>query len=1035
MAIKHSRKGLAVGISLAMGVSTFGVLPAQAVGYQNLDLSIAQEDTNGVLATTMENDFELTLDWNLSDSSDLAYLTYDVTVVTADGSDADVYGGTSGLDWDATNDNIDTWDAPFYDWTDNTFEDGDSFYLEAPAHVIGDDEVATYRRTVTSYDPAGDICGITSTTSDYNINEVPNDSTGTGCTVDASTGISTIEYRFESGYVGSLDEPAPSGFQSTILLAAVSSDDYVDLVVNAFLDVNGNGVKDLREHYSAPKTVRFWNPNSLTPVLTLADSGKAWYESAGDTVSVDTETYVSQELNNVYTTELSDVNNNWTVVNDQNYDNTRDGYIYVSGVGSNYKAALSTFAIDDQDVASADAKYSKKHLYLAKTLNADQGDVNRFSVIDANQTDSDTFFNEDSDNVQKIVSGPQTLGFVKRTVKDVAGLATESNLVVRDGDIGSDSGDAMVHDSVKSLTYSITLLDQVVSGWSDFGTEEDSEVGVAGVDVVITGSYNDNDDRGALSVNGTSILDATSNATKVDGSFEIEATSNSAGQVVLQVAVGAPIDGLDINFETITAQGVTFDVDDQDDNAGNLYFEASYWYLVDELNSEDSSVGSADSLRTVTVGASTAIKYNVVDQFYQSPANGVARVQFYSEGYLSDARDFGGFFDGDVVSNVVNGAVTVSVPDADATAGEGTIDVTAYLYTKNANGSWSYAEDYWSEDTTRIEYVTDAAVATIEQDDSTASEDIAYVGFTTGDSELVRWTDAMDAINSNGSYDYLDGWVRNADGLGLAGVKVTATAADLQFVDGYDWQLFGAGTLTIVTDENGYYEFGVYGHTVGAHTVTITAGGKSATAKYTVTAGNVRAHNVAITSAFAAKAGTADALTALVTDRYGNVAAGKTVTFSKVSGSGYIQTPATATTDSKGVAAGTLIILGGEVGFDSTVLATITQEAFYATGNAKSAQRSAGDTNLGKTSAWTQLQADGTVKMYAKNIVGVGKVQLFHNGSEIAWVRAADALNPKLSAANGSFYIVRTRNLVAGKNVFEIYIDGERVARSAYSKK
>ncbi len=84
--------------------------------------------------------------------------------------------------------------------------------------------------------------------------------------------------------------------------------------------------------------------------------------------------------------------------------------------------------------------------------------------------------------------------------------------------------------------------------------------------------------------------------------------------------------------------------------------------------------------------------------------------------------------------------------------------------------------------------------------------------------------------------------------------------------------------------------------------------------------------------------------------------------------------------------------------------------------------------------AWTKLQADNTVKMYAKNIIGEGKIQFFHNGNEIAWIRAANSLNPKLSSANGSHYLVRTRELVEGKNAFEIHDDGVRVWRAAYSK-
>jgi hypothetical protein len=82
---------------------------------------------------------------------------------------------------------------------------------------------------------------------------------------------------------------------------------------------------------------------------------------------------------------------------------------------------------------------------------------------------------------------------------------------------------------------------------------------------------------------------------------------------------------------------------------------------------------------------------------------------------------------------------------------------------------------------------------------------------------------------------------------------------------------------------------------------------------------------------------------------------------------------------------------------------------------------------------WTQLQSDNTVKMYAKNIVGEGKIQFFHNNNEIAWVKASNALNPKLRQSNGSSYLVRTRELVAGKNAFEIYQDGTRIWRAAYS--
>lgn len=85
---------------------------------------------------------------------------------------------------------------------------------------------------------------------------------------------------------------------------------------------------------------------------------------------------------------------------------------------------------------------------------------------------------------------------------------------------------------------------------------------------------------------------------------------------------------------------------------------------------------------------------------------------------------------------------------------------------------------------------------------------------------------------------------------------------------------------------------------------------------------------------------------------------------------------------------------------------------------------------------WTTQISDTEIKFYAKNIVGAGKVQFFHNGNEVAWVNAQDATDPKLRVITsgpmtGANYLVRTRALVSGKNVFEVYVDGERVLRRA----
>ncbi len=73
----------------------------------------------------------------------------------------------------------------------------------------------------------------------------------------------------------------------------------------------------------------------------------------------------------------------------------------------------------------------------------------------------------------------------------------------------------------------------------------------------------------------------------------------------------------------------------------------------------------------------------------------------------------------------------------------------------------------------------------------------------------------------------------------------------------------------------------------------------------------------------------------------------------------------------------------------------------------------------------TRLIAENSLKVWVFDAVGAGKVQIKLNGQEVAWVNAASADDPKLRDG----YLVRTLTLAAGKNVIEVFVDGERVSR------
>lgn len=80
----------------------------------------------------------------------------------------------------------------------------------------------------------------------------------------------------------------------------------------------------------------------------------------------------------------------------------------------------------------------------------------------------------------------------------------------------------------------------------------------------------------------------------------------------------------------------------------------------------------------------------------------------------------------------------------------------------------------------------------------------------------------------------------------------------------------------------------------------------------------------------------------------------------------------------------------------------------------------------------TRHIGNNQVKVYAKDIVSLGKIQFLVNGKEIAWIRAESETDPKLRFANNSHYLVRTVDLAPGKNRIEIRVNGLRAKFATY---
>ena len=102
----------------------------------------------------------------------------------------------------------------------------------------------------------------------------------------------------------------------------------------------------------------------------------------------------------------------------------------------------------------------------------------------------------------------------------------------------------------------------------------------------------------------------------------------------------------------------------------------------------------------------------------------------------------------------------------------------------------------------------------------------------------------------------------------------------------------------------------------------------------------------------------------------------------------------------------------------------------------------AADSEPAEPRGWTRFMGDGSLKFYARDIVGAGKVRFVLNGREVAWVRATDATDPKLNVGPAAARdgLVRTVgvgsrwSLDAGRNVLEIYVGENRLVRRIFTQ-
>jgi hypothetical protein len=822
---------------------------------------------------------------------------------------------------------------------------------------------------------------------------------GLGATTAAQAGAASL------GGVSAMTSPFTFSFSAT-----AAADTPQAYAVTVFADVNNNGVKDAGELASTTQTVTFFDVTDVVVNYTLDALIEGGLAVGADVTiaGIALDQLTAAEFGVKYTLGTG------AALGTQG---DKLDIVAFNTLKTKFESDLTlTFASLGLVKATA-VKAQLVHLNAGPALDGSTGAaVGSFatvavtaatvadltaSVVNSVNSNS-TNFKPDTAFTVKAIAEDDTTGLA--TADPVVGAAVTAKIEVRNvGDSGAETLSATKYIIVNGTKY--------VTSASLPGTGTVAEVALV------------SDANGEVSLSiETKGLEGTGTPAQTNSvvvTFTSELVSDTLTLEADDAEFAAVITNSDAtSASTVDGTGVRFNFEVRDQYGAipaNVYDARAVWVSSNQgLLAADASTAASSVYIPVNSGAASL---TVTDNGTGTGANVYAisvEERAVGGGYvaasdiLNAAETNGGQFTINVVANATPGAIT------------------ATGFTKQTTGANT---GKWT--------MTNVAKA------------LALTTFGAYDSNKVLGTEPTGLTFATEAHQ-VDGTVTtaataSAAAVAIAGVPVTISGAGLQFVstDSNGLFIYTVGSATVYSDAAGVWTVDVYSNTAGTQTLTVTTGSVTETlllndyADAAATTGS----SVVVSMASSTSAGSTVAVVATITDKYGNpvqVTGGTAVAFS-YSGPGFTFPSTLPTvTDASGQAKFSIILGSNDTGSGTVTVSYDTDASgdFTSTGDFVVAKSFTIGTagNVGALASWTKNLNDGTVKMYAKNIVGAGKVQFMLNGKEIAWVNATSAADSKLRTANGASYLVRTIDLVEGqKNVLEILVDGVRSARSAYS--
>jgi len=817
-------------------------------------------------------------------------------------------------------------------------------------------------------------------------------------------------------------------------------------VVTAWIDTDGDNVIDSTEYASPDVTVKFLAPTDVTPTLTLDPIGI-------NDISVKARTTFSPELN---MTQTGDVQVGFT----------RQGFAetLVATGDDNIEAAAQVGATSTW--ASTVTMYNNASNDPWTSATGRQAIVTAVDTVTAAKSGSTV-------TLSVATHGMNVGDIIKVTNGDAAvgqnlffTVLTVASTTVLTYDVGNTTAASDVSISISRVgtaaaagTYSArVILDGVLVGSAVYQTTGTTSVaGLANEVTVATGVAS----TGAVRVGNTGAVTITASATKADTTAAasvpvlVTATSVSSAGTILVNGVKAAANGtwnlttdalgqvalVVTNSSAVASEAITLQVATQGQTATTTLTWTAAVYKLYDLNVLD----GWQSGRTIEAGGSYTFDLALLDQWKEAPTAGSYQVKVTTDNRtvgaqyvaLTGGRAMFTLTDGgigstmysDVTVDVEYKAATATVfssyAPAGGSAGDSDWDAT---YSKGANSD---------DDVVRVFVIADQSDAIVL--DLTGASLYDYNG-NTGDALFVSGLAAKATVALDGQLTQsarpvytnsakITGAVNNSvSGVARAGAVVTISgASDLLFSVG---NTDSFGSITTVADDDGFFTVSIYSNKTQTDSVVTITTPDVAVAKTQKISFNKPAVTAVKTITFAgpsyAGPGSTFSVVASLADVFGN---GVDLDIAENSGAG------NGVTDS-----GTFSVTYTGPGVNFGALPVVTD----ANGEAK-VQVLLGSNDTGTATITVTWDRDGTATTYAaitaSHTVTVGTapasaekvnagsflgyVAVYakgHNGSTISWKIAGKWFKTTITS---DYQVFQRKTVAVGMDVnVDIYIDG-----------